>query len=318
MHIDPIRLIRWVSGTSLPGGLSISDTNPDPGIMGPDSLTWRLHSEQWLILGGARAFLMQAAHPKVAQGALDHSAYAEDPFGRVYRTVGAMSVLLVGTTREVNAMARNINRIHLSVKGTIKDAAAGAHPVGEAYDAMDPDALLWVHVAFVESMLSAYQSFVGPLTDAEREQYWQESLRYAHRLGLTDAMLPKSYPAVQAYVREAIASGEVAVGPGARTVAQTILYPPLPWYRQRMWGLVRLITGGQMPPEIWRGYGLRWTWAHTLAFRLVAGTLRLLRWAFPGSLGRSVLVEFARRRARGELVHQPAEAAHTQPQPVGD
>jgi len=314
MNIDPIRLIRWVSGTTLPGGLSISDTNPDPGIMGPDSLTWRLHNEQCLILGGARAFLMQAAHPKVAQGALDHSAYAEDPFGRVFRTVGAMSVLLVGTTREVNAMARNINRIHLSVKGTLNDAA-GAHPAGEAYDAMDPDALLWVHVSFVESMLSAYQTFVGPLTDAEREQYWQESLRYAHRLGLTDAMLPKNYKAVQEYVREAIASGEVAVGPGARTVAQTILYPPLPWYRQRMWGLVRLITGGQMPPEIWRGYGLRWTWAHGLAFRLVAGALRLMRWVFPGSLGHSVLVDFAQRRARGELATPQAEPAD--PQPVG-
>jgi uncharacterized protein (DUF2236 family) len=306
MHIDPILLIRWVSGASLPSDIPISDPNPDPGIMGPGSITWRLHNEQWLILGGARAFLMQAAHPKVAQGALDHSAYAEDPFGRVYRTVRAMSVLLAGTTHEVNAMARNINRIHLTVRGTLKDSA-GKHPAGEAYDAMDPDALLWVHVSFVDSMLTAYQTFVGPLTDAEREQYWQESLRYARRLGLTDAVLPASYKAMQAYLREAIASGEVAVGPGARTIAQTILYPPLPWYRQRIWGLVRLITAGQLPPELRQGYGLRWTWADRLACKLVVSTLRLMRALFPGSLGRSALVAFAERRARGELVNAQAE-----------
>jgi uncharacterized protein (DUF2236 family) len=301
MSIDPIRLIRWISGANLPDDLSISDTDPDPGIMGPDSFTWHMHHEQWLILGGARAFLMQAAHPKVAQGALDHSAYAEDPFGRVYRTVMAMSVFLAGTTHEVNAMARHINRLHATVTGTINQGSAGRHPVGEPYTGMDPDALLWVQVSFVDSMLSAYQSFVGPLSEAEREQYWQESLRYARRLGLTDAVLPASYAAMQAYLRQAIASGQVAVSPGARTVAQTVLYPPLPWYRQRLWGIVRLITSGQLPPDLRRGYGLRWTWADRLAFKLTAGTLRLLRWLFPGKLGRSVLVGFAERRARGEL-----------------
>ena len=307
MHIDPIRLIRWVTGTTLPDELPISDTNPDPGIMGPGTCTWRMHREQWLILGGARAFLMQAAHPKVAQGALDHSAYAEDPFGRVYRTVMAMSVFLAGTTHEVNAMARHINRLHATVTGTVNQASAGKHPAGEPYTGMDPGALLWVQVSFVDSMLSAYEHFVGPLSGAEREHYYQESLRYARRLGLTDADLPASYAAMHAYLREAIASGEVAVSDGARTVAQTILYPPLPWYRQRLWGIVRLITGGQLPPEIQRGYGLRWTLAHQLAFRLMAGTLRLLRWLFPGSLGRSILVDFAQRRARGELANTPAK-----------
>ncbi len=307
MHIDPIRLIRWVSGTSLPDDLSISDTDPDPGIMGPGSITWRLHHEQWLILGGARAFLMQAAHPKVAQGALDHSAYAEDPFGRVYRTVMAMSIFLTGTTHEVNTMARHINHLHATVTGVIRQASAGRHPEGEPYSGMDPDALLWVQVVFVDSMLSAYQTFVGPLSEAERNQYWQESLRYARRLGLTDAILPASHAAMQAYLREAIASGEVAVSPGARMVAQTILYPPLPWYRRPLWGLVRLITSGQLPPELRRGYGLPWTWAHRLAFKVVVGALRLLRRLFPGSLGYSVLVNFAERRARGELVSAPAK-----------
>ncbi len=307
MNIDPIRLIRWVSGAALPDEPPVSDTAPDPGIMGPDSITWRLHQEQWLILGGARAFLMQAAHPKVAQGALDHSAYAEDPFGRVYRTVMAMSVFLVGTTHEVNTMARSINRLHATVTGTIQQASAGRHLLGEPYTGMDPDALLWVQVSFVDSMLCAYQTFVGPLTEAERDQYWQESLRYARRLGLNDAMLPASYAAMQAYLRQAIASGEVAVSPGARTVAQTVLYPPLPWYRQRLWGLIRLLTTGQLPAELRPGYGLRWSRARALAFRLTAGTLRLLRHLFPGSLGHSVLVNFAQRRARGELVQTQTE-----------
>src|SRR5579859_7679656 len=96
--LDSMRIIHWASGADMPRNLPISDPQPDPGLLGPDSLTWLLHEEQWLILSGARAFLMQAAHPIVAQGALDHSAFAEDPFGRVYRTIQGMAVLIFGST----------------------------------------------------------------------------------------------------------------------------------------------------------------------------------------------------------------------------
>ncbi len=303
MPLDSMRIIRALSGAALPDALPISERDPDPGVMGPGSVTWRLHSEQWLILGGGRALLMQAAHPKVAQGALDHSTYAEDPFGRFYRTVQAMSVLLTGTTHEVNAIARQINRLHQTVQGTLTETL-GKHHAGDLYSALDIDGLLWVHVIFVSSMLSAYEHFVGPLSGTEQEQYWQESLRYARRLGLADALLPKSYAAMQAYERQALTSGEVVVGKGARTIARTVLYPPLPWHRRPWWGLMRLITSGQLPAEIRSGYGLRWTWAHQLGFRVIAGILRLLRRVFPTSLGYSVLIAFAERRARGALVKQ--------------
>ncbi len=307
MRIDPIRLVRWATGATLPDTMPISDTAPDPGIMGPGSVTWRLHHEQWMIFGGARAFLMQAAHPKVAQGAIDHSAYAEDPFGRVFRTVSAMTILLVGSTREVNDTARHINRLHATVQGTLKHNT-GRHKIGDHYSAMDAQPLLWVHVAFVDSMLSAYRAFVGPLSEADCEDYWQESLRYARRLGLTDAVLPPTYAAMEAYIRESIASGEVAVGAEATEVARTILFPPLPWYRRPLWALVRLMTSGQLPPEIRQGYGLPWHWYHRLGFKLVCGLFRLLRRLFPGSVSRSVLVVFAEQRARGELA-TPAPAS---------
>ena len=306
--LDPMRLISWASGASLPSALPIHDHDPDPGLMGPDSVTWRLHSEQWLIAAGARAFLMQAAHPVVAQGALDHSRFREDPFGRVFQTIQGMSTLIFGTTAEVNAMARHINQLHLTVRGTLAETV-GRHTAGEPYSAMDPPALLWVHVAFVDSVLTAYRSLVGPLSPEECEQYWQESCRYARRLGLTDAVLPPSYPAMQAYIREAVASGAVAVGSGARVIAQTILSPTLPWLRRPLWALVRLITVGQLPHAIRAQYGLRWTLAHAAAFGALCGVFRLLRRMFPRFIGRSIAVRFALRRVRGELLSSEDSAA---------
>ena len=115
-----------------PSKIPISDPEPDPGLIGPDSLTWRLHEEQWLITAGARAFLMQAAHPKVAQGALDHSRFAEDPFGRVYHTIESMAILIFGSTREANDMARFINRLHHTIVGTVHENI-GHYTKGEPY-----------------------------------------------------------------------------------------------------------------------------------------------------------------------------------------
>src|SRR2546423_2714089 len=106
--LDAMRIIHWASGAQMSSTLPISDPDPDPGLLGPDSLSWRLHEEQWLITAGARAFLLQAANPKVAQGALDHSSFAEDPFGRVSRTIGGMAVLIFCTTHQANALAPHI------------------------------------------------------------------------------------------------------------------------------------------------------------------------------------------------------------------
>jgi len=307
MHkpLDAMRLIHWASGAPMPSELPISDPEPDPGLLGPNSLSWRLHEEQWLITAGARAFLMQAAHPVVAQGALDHSGFAEDPFGRVYRTIQGMAVLIFGTTHEANAMARNLNRLHHTVQGTLPDSI-GRYTAGDAYNAMEPLALLWVHIVFVDSILTAYKTFVGPLSEAQCEQYWQESCRYTRLLGLTDATLPPSYVAVQQYIGGALASGEIAIGPAAHFIAQKVLYPPMPLLRKPLWMIVRLITEGQLPSDIRQAYGLRWTTRHKIGFRMTRAAGHLLRRLFPNALGRSPLVNFARRRAKGELC-QPME-----------
>jgi uncharacterized protein (DUF2236 family) len=243
---------------------------------------------------------MQAAHPIVAQGALDHSAFAQDPFGRVYRTILGMTVLIFGSTAEANEMARHINQLHHTVQGTLSESI-GRYKAGEHYSAMEPLALLWVHIAFVDSLLTAYQTFVGPLTPEQREQYWQESCRYARHLGLTDTTLPATYAAVQQYIRDALPSGEIAIGTAARFIAREVLYPGLPLLRRPLWMIVRLATIGQLPPDIRNAYGLRWNIIHRTGFQMARGATHLLRRLFPNVLGRSSLVDFARNRARGEL-----------------
>jgi uncharacterized protein (DUF2236 family) len=298
--LDPMRLIRWASGAEISSAMPISDPTPDPGLFGPGTVTWRLHSEQWLIAAGARAFLLQAAHPVVAQGALDHSRFAEDPYGRVANTVRAMAVLIFGTTREAYAAARRINRLHQTVTGRLVEDA-GRHRAGDAYSALETGPLLWVHAAFVDSILSAYRAFVGPLAAADCDAYWRESFRYATLLGLREADLPPTYEALQRYMEAAVLTGEVAVGTGARAIAQTIVAPPMPWYRRPLWAVVRSMTAGQLPPALRRQYGLRWTRRDAALYAAVRSWARLMRWLLPRYLGRSQVAVFAQRRVRGEL-----------------
>ena len=65
--------------------------------------------------------------------------------------------------------------------------------------------------------------------------------------------------------------------------------------------IVRLITVGQLPSDIRQAYGLRWTMRHRVGFRIARGAGHFLRCLFPNALGRSPLVNFARRRVRGDF-----------------
>ena len=51
----------------------------DHGLFGRDSMMWRVNREMTTLFGGARALLMQAAHPLVAAGARQTGAYRRDP-----------------------------------------------------------------------------------------------------------------------------------------------------------------------------------------------------------------------------------------------
>jgi uncharacterized protein (DUF2236 family) len=300
MTVNAITLINSFTGVSLPTCMPIKDMEPDAGVIGPGSITWKIHSEQWLVLGSAAALLLQTAHPVVAQAVVDHSAGATDPFGRFYRTYTCMAMLLCGSTREAHASAHFINQVHHRVSGTLQETIGNYH-AGDRYCARDSAPSLWVHVAFIESMLTAYRTFVGPLSADDCEQYWQESRQYAHLLGLTDVALPATYSDMQAYFHDAIARKEVIVGEAGRVVAAMVLHPPLPMYRRLMWALVRLIAVGQLPVQIREGYGLRWSRRNRFVFGLVTCTCRFLRLHLQRILGHSPMIAFAERRAHGEL-----------------
>ena len=110
------------------------------GFFGPDSVTWRVHSDPSFSVGGLRALLLQALHPVAMDGVARFSGgFKEEPWPRLIRTATYVDTLTFGTrTEAVEAVAR-VRSIHERLGAT-------EETTGRAYRVDDPDLLLWVHV----------------------------------------------------------------------------------------------------------------------------------------------------------------------------
>src|SRR5438477_4734627 len=176
----------------------------DQGFFGPDSVSWRVHRETTVLFGGARALLMQAAHPLVIAGARETGFYERNPWKRLERTLQLTYAITFGTRREADEAAERINTVHRSVRGV--------DPVtGKRYDALDPELLLWVHACLVDSALLFEQLTVGLLDPAERERFHQEQMLAAELVRIPREIIPPMVGDLRNYIDAVVASGALQV-----------------------------------------------------------------------------------------------------------
>ncbi len=131
----------------------------DPGLFGPGSASWRVLGEPAAIVGGVRALLVQLLHPHAMAGVADHSAFREDPLGRLRRTSAYVTTTAFGATPEALAVAERVRHAHRVVRGTAPD--------GMPYDAADPHLLRWVSVALTDGFLAADRAYAPEPVDRE-------------------------------------------------------------------------------------------------------------------------------------------------------
>jgi uncharacterized protein (DUF2236 family) len=246
----------------------------DHGYFGPTSATWKIGSEAIVTLGGARAVLMQLAHPLVAQAVHTHSSYMHNPFGRAERTFLMSQMLAFGSTPTSRQGARIINRLHTHVQGTLP-ASAGDYAKGSPYFARDPDLLLWVHATVVDTVLLFYPLFVAPLSQEEQEQYYQESKVIAHLLGLTASNMPKTVNDLHIYIHDMVHSNHLAATPQARELARQVLFPAGPPVLRLFCYFSLGITCALLPSPIRDIYGLEWDNKQQIIFELLMCGMRM-------------------------------------------
>ena len=98
---------RLVPARDPAAGSDWTDEEDRLGFFGPDSVTWRVHSDPSFSVGGLRALLLQALHPVAMDGVARFSGgFREEPWPRLIRTATYVDTLTFGTrTEAVEAVA---------------------------------------------------------------------------------------------------------------------------------------------------------------------------------------------------------------------
>lgn len=237
-----------------------------------------------MLLGWTRAILMQLAHPLIAAGVYDHSAFRANPrtaVARLRHTVGAMLALTFGDEQAQRRAYDGIRTIHRRVHGHLPHAV-GRFAAGTPYSAEDPDLVLWVHVTLMESIPLVYERLIGPLSLAERDAYCADAARVPLELGARDSEVPRSWAGVRRHLDTTLASGAIAVGPQALELAHALLAPRFPVVAAPAAWVNRLFSVGDLPPVLREQYGLSWTNRDDGALGRMSTLLRTLRPGLPG------------------------------------
>jgi uncharacterized protein (DUF2236 family) len=248
----------------------------------------RINSERIVVLGWSRAILLQVAHPLVAAGVVQHSAFRGSVLQaavRLHHTVSAMLSLVFGDPAARDAAVARIRAIHTKVNGTLAEHV-GRFPAGTRYSAEDPALLLWVHATLLDSTADIYQRVMAPLTRADLDSMCVESAPLLHDLGGDPAATPMDWDALQRYIAEVYASGTLAVSDDARLLGRAVLSPRaagmvVPFSRTQ-----ELLTVGLLPPHIRAAYGFEWTPSHQRRFDRNVRLLRAVRRATPPFLAK--------------------------------
>jgi uncharacterized protein (DUF2236 family) len=252
----------------------LAQFDPRLGFYGPGSVGWKVSRELIVLLTcGARALLLQVAHPLVAAGVVEHSRYKTDPLGRLRHTLEASYAFTFGDLEHACRLVQAVNRRHARVRGRLPEPV-GAHAAQQAYQAMDPELLLWVYATLVDSTILGYERFVGPLTPAERAVGYAEARRAGPAWGIPPDVFPDTLEELRAWMQALIERGEVAVGEQGREIAATIMGPPVWWLPRPAMAPLALVTVWLLPPVLRQQFGYRWGPRRERAMRALAALSR--------------------------------------------
>ncbi|WCO68087.1 oxygenase MpaB family protein [Iamia majanohamensis] len=252
--------------------------------IGPGSLLWATAGDPRSLLPGSAAGIMQLMLPGLGAGVTDHSAFFDDPFGRINRSIPVIwGSIFTADDDEGGTRGRAIRDLHPDIKGTDDQ--------GRRYHALDPDVFWWAHATFTWELLRARQLYWPiPLRRGQQEQLYAETVTWYRRYGLSDRPVPPTLDAFRDRFEE-VCRTELELTPAAQWVLDPRANPEaapaplrLPPALAPLRGVVdhlggealRLLVFGAMPDSVRRRFGFPWSPADRAGFVGLCGLLRTL------------------------------------------
>ena len=191
----------------------------EEGVLGPDSVAWKVIGHPVSIVGGLRSLILQALHPLAMAGVAQHSDYRRRPLDRLRRTSHYVAATTFGDRATAEAAAARVKRVHARVRGV--------DPVtGSPYSASDPETQLWVHCVEWHSFLAAYRAYAtSRLTADEEDRYIAEGAPIAALLDVPEHTVPRTVEEMRAYFADV--RPQLCVSRSTRDAIGFVLNPPL-------------------------------------------------------------------------------------------
>lgn len=273
-----VRFRRLLSGASdgNPPWLDVIARGDEGGLFLPSDAPWVVHRDFGTLVGGIRALLMQALHPGSLAGVSDHSRYEKDPLGRLAGTIRWLTVTTFGSHTAVAGEAHRVNRLHERVTGEYATGEGATVP----YRAADPDLLLWVHIAFMESFLVSHEMYATtPIprgsASSEADNYVSQWAASVSPLGLET--VPRTREEVDDMITDLWRRGVLVASESTRSVVGFIQQPPLPIAVRPIYRLLFAAAVVSIRPEFQQMLGLspRPRWLVVPLTRFVLRAIRL-------------------------------------------
>ena len=277
------------------------DELPDSrvGLYGPDSMMWRLSGMALPgSFGAGRSLLLQVAHPWVTAGIDEHSVVRNDPLGRARRTFYHILSVTYGSMPQVMASANQVRDIHEEIEGHLPEES-GAFERGSEYRANEINAMIWVHATLWETIVHMYEKMEEPLTQQEKDRFYEETKLFAMLFGIPEQALPADWNEFMEYNRAMWNSPQLTVTPAAMQLKKDLFKPQSIWMIFPMWGQ-EIITSAELPPRIREEYDMKYGWWQKMNYAWMRAGAWTLGALLPKDMERQAVYHEAMARLEGE------------------
>ncbi|MCX0269462.1 DUF2236 domain-containing protein [Nocardia zapadnayensis] len=251
----------------------------DTGYFSDDSMIRRVMRKRAVGLTyGLRALVIGAVNPLLYVGTAESTEHRDTPYTRLALTGKLFEAVFFGSREEADRALEFTGKKHAKVRGRLPEDAGAHHPAGSAYSADDPH-LSFMTMAFTfESAEVMYDLLVRRLSDTEREDLYQDYVRWGELFGMPREAAPADYRAFRAYFDSYLASDELFLTDEARKVGNYLSGHTVP-YPQRAPGrqvssAYYLLVQGSLPGRIREMYGIEWKRTDEIAYRGLAQSVR--------------------------------------------
>lgn len=232
-------------------------------VLGPDSLVWRYFGDIRVMFFLGTGLIMQTAHPTIGKAVGEHSDFRTDAYGRLERSLALLWPVIYNDAKGAAEYGQQLRERHRNIKGIGYD--------GKPYHALNPEPYLWVHMTAYDGFLTMAKAYGDELTDAQKEQLFQEWLQMGRQMGIRDKDMPADIPAYWAYWNKMIAE---RLQPNdtldyllreeyflKRPKPPVNLLPGVVWatVRQPLGAVLWLSTRSAMPAAFRERFGVKWS-----------------------------------------------------------